>query len=201
MLKLPFNELDSWALWNTPADDEIRGKDAKAVEALFGEAYQENHFPSEQLPSDLKEALASTKYVLVGLNPGNAAVERESDVPFLYFHGAKKSMDYRMAAAVYGTEVWGALMTDLDGTIESDSRKIKVGQLQVAALEHHLDELGVSKDAKLIAMGKAAYETLSKYSQHPVFKVAHYSGTNSGAGQGRWQADSAKAAVLVAVAG
>lgn len=119
MTNLPFTNVDSWALWTVPTES-LADKTAKEREQAFGAAYQPETFPTADLPADLSAHLRATKFVLIGMNPGNAAVDHPQDVDFLNFHGQKKSMDYRLAAATYDTPVWGAFMTDLSGTIESD---------------------------------------------------------------------------------
>ncbi|MCH4124150.1 MAG: hypothetical protein LKH74_11655 [Levilactobacillus sp.] len=196
MQKLPFSLLDSWAFWSTPDATTVAGQDPQTVEARFGEVYQPNYFPTSALSKDLAQQLATTKYVIVGLNRGNAEVDRDPQAPFLSFHGPKRSMDYRLAAALYDTEMWGAFMTDLDATINSDSTAVQPGKAQVEALEQHLADLGIPQTAKLIALGNVVFDTLSKSATRRVFKLSHYSGAN-----GHWQADAERQAVQAAIEG
>lgn len=181
-----FTSVDSWAFWNIPAGD-LSDKDAKTIEDLFKDSYQENHFPSEMLPTNLEDYLQQTKAVIVGMNPGNAAAN-QSNESFLNFHGQKKSADYRLAAALYNTDLWGTFMTDLSTVIESDSTNVELDQKNVAALEKHLDELGIPEDAVLIALGGKTYKSLEKFAKRPVATMYHYSNANNG----HWTAEKAK---------
>lgn len=190
MQNLPFNTLDSWALWDEPAGD-ISQLDDETRQNQFGEAYQPNHFPKEQLPADLASALSEVKFVLVGLNPGSAGVTLDEQQEFLNFHGQKKSLDYRLAAAVYGTPLWGAFMTDLVAIDESNSENVVSGEAEVQALEDHLDQLGIPAEAVLVGLGTKAATTLRQFAQRPVEKLPHYSGAN-----GHWKAANTRQAVL-----
>lgn len=181
MTNLPFTTLDSFAFWNVPNNMENIVTIDEAREKCFGENYKpyENQFPSDQLPADLAGYLSQMKYVLVGMNRGNAAVDTPTEQNFLNFHGLKKSLDYRLAAVTYGTPLWGAFMTDLSQTIESKSELVDFTADDVAALEKHLDELGVPADATLVAIGKVTYTTLQKFAHRPVATIPHYSSSNS----------------------
>lgn len=182
-LKNPkFNSMDSWAIWDIP-DTDLTNKTPEERQKLFGDNYRPNHFPSEKLTKDLDAKLESLKYVIAGMNPGNAAID-QVDEPFLNFHGAKKSADYRLAAALYGTEIWGSFMTDVSSTIESKSNKIKITQDDVEKFEKHLDELGISKDVTIIALGTKTFAALKKFANRDVKKIYHYSRSN-----GWWKAE------------
>lgn len=198
MTNLNFNSTDSFAIWNTPSED-LTGKDNDYRQEAFGKSYQPNHFPTNELPDDLETKLNTVDYVLVGMNPGNAAVNQDKDKLFLNFHGDKKSMDYRLAAAVYGTKLWGTFMSDLSHIIESDSKNVAITQADVTAFEKHLSELGVPEDATLIAMGLPTFHALNEFSSHPVVKIPHYSGSNNGQTPNRWNADNAREQVLAIV--
>lgn len=179
MTNLNFNSLDSFAFWNAPKED-LSGKTPDNIQNLFKESYQENTFPNELLPADLESYLKQLKYVLVGMNPGNAAVDQPADKLFLNFHGLKGSADYRLAAAVYNTPLWGTFITDLSHTIESSSPNVKFTQEDVLNLEKHLRELGVPDNATIISLGKGdSYKQLVKYSTHPVEYIYHYSNSNN----------------------
>jgi len=187
---LPFNTLDSWALWNVPTES-LTDKSDRDREILFGESYQPDSFPNDSLTGDIADRLKQVKYVLVGLNPGNAAIEQNPNALFLNFHGAKKSRDSRLAAALYGTKMWGAFMTDLTSTIESDSSEVSPKQSGVDALENHLDELGIPKSAVLVALGGKADKPLSRYAKRGVVTIPHYSGANTS-----WKAEAVHAKIL-----
>jgi len=188
--ELPFNTVDSWAIWDTPTES-LADKSDSEREKLFGASYQPESFPKNALSDDIAEQLKQVKYVLVGLNPGNAAVKQDPNTNFLNFHGAKKSMDYRLAAALYNTDMWGAFMTDLTPVIESDSTKVNPNQSDVDALEAHLDELNIPKDATIVALGGASYEALSAHAKRNVVTIPHYSGAN-----GHWKAENTHAKIL-----
>ena len=132
MTQLPFNELDSFAYWTVPGD-LTPADDDQTREQRFHDAYQPNHFPTDQLPADLPAALAKMRYVLVGMNPGNA-FDPNHTTDFLNFHGKAGSHDSRFAAAVYGTPLWGALMTDLSHKVDSKSTNVDFNKQVVAEL-------------------------------------------------------------------
>lgn len=188
---IAFAPYDSWALWHIPSEIEsVKSDDER--QRLFGEAYEPKSFPSELLPEDLGAHLACLKYVLVGLNPGNEGESLlKEEATFLNFHGLKKSLDYRLAAALYGTEMWGALMTDLVHVAESDSTKVQTSQTDAQALEAHLDDLGIPSTAVLVALGGKTYQALAGHTHRQVTTIPHYSGAN-----GHWQAASTRQKVL-----
>ncbi|MFC6294703.1 hypothetical protein ACFQH1_05765 [Lactiplantibacillus daoliensis] len=190
MTELPFTAEDSWALWNLP-NASLDDKTDKEREELFANNYQPETFPIELLPDDLEKHLKGVQYVLVGMNPGNAGNDHPAEGVFLNFHGQKKSADSRLAAAVYGTAVWGTFMTDLSNTIDSDSTRIKFIEANVAQLEAHLDELGIPRDATLIAMGKKTATALDQFATRPVAQIPHYSRANA-----HWNATDAHALLL-----
>ncbi|BDZ31361.1 hypothetical protein RA086_09090 [Lactiplantibacillus sp. WILCCON 0030] len=189
MTNLPFTTEDSWALWTVPTDS-LTDKSDEARQKLFGEVYVPESFPTTLLPANLETALKQVKYVLVGMNPGNAGTEHPNG-DFLNFHGRKQSSDYRLAAAVYGTAAWGAFMTDLASINESDSTQVTFTEKDVTKLEAHLDELGIPADATLIAMGAKTAQPLTQYAQRDVIQIPHYSRAN-----GHWDAAKVHAQLL-----
>lgn len=187
---LPFNAVDSWAIWSTPSES-LADKSDSEREKLFGASYQPESFPNEALPNDIADQLKQVKYILVGLNPGNAAVKHDPNTNFLNFHGEKKSMDYRLASAVYNTDLWGAFMTDLTPVIESDSKNVKPNKKDVEILEAHLDELNIPNSATIVALGGKANDILAKYAKRNVVTIPHYSGANPS-----WNAETVHAKIL-----
>ena len=177
-----FNSMDSWAIWDIP-DVDLTNKTPDERQRIFGDNYQPNHFPSGKLNKDLDSKLKSSKYVIAGMNPGNAASEQPAE-PFSNFHGAKKSADYRLAAALYGTEIWGSFMTDVSSTIESNSGNVKITQDDVEKFEKHLDELNIPDDVTIIALGTKTFDALKKFAKRDVKKIYHYSRSN-----GWWKAE------------
>ncbi|WP_461226356.1 hypothetical protein [Lacticaseibacillus suihuaensis] len=160
-----FNQEDSFAIWPTPpAGTDLTTQVAR--NAAFKAAYQPGYPAAELAALDAlsDEAwaakMAAVRYVLVGLNPGNAGTAGH----FSNFHGAAKSNDANLAAVVSGTPVWGAFMTDLSQTVESDSSKVRVTPADVAALYQHLDALGIPQDAVVIALHSAVAKALGKAS-------------------------------------
>lgn len=184
---LKFNAYDSWAIWETPKNLK-EGLTDEERQKMFGEAYIPKHFPIDQLPKNLDDHLKAVEYVIVGLNPGNegASLVEESEA-FLNFHGLKKSLDYRLAAALYGTKLWGAFMTDLIHVVESDSSKVSTDSEDVAYLEAHLDELGISENAVLVALGGKTEKALTGKACRKVVSLPHYSGAN-----GHWRAEKTR---------
>lgn len=189
-----FNLHDSWAIWHAPKTD-LTNATPEERQLAFGESYQPEMFPSDALPNDLDELLSQTKYVLIGLNPGNEGVSQENDATFLNFHGKKKSLDYRLAAALYGTEMWGAFMTDLVHVNESNSSDVSVNDHDVSVLEKHLDELSIPQSAVLVAMGTKSYDALQGKTSRRVVKLPHYSGAN-----GHWKAEKTRQIILDIIA-
>lgn len=189
--EIEFTPYDSWALWEVPSE-VATAKNDEERQYLFGKSYQAKSFPTDLLPEELTEHLSQVRYVLVGLNPGNegdSLVNAQSK--FLNFHGLKKSLDYRLAAAIYGTDLWGAFMTDLVPIVESDSRKVQTTQTDVNVLEDHLDRLGIPQTAMLIALGGKSYQALIGKTNRQVQSIPHYSGAN-----GHWQAAITRQKVL-----
>ena len=161
-------------------------------EKAFGANYQPNHFPMDKLNDDIDKRLKNTKYVIVGMNQGNAAVNQNKDKLFLNFHGNKNSMDYRLAAVLYNTELWGSFMTDVSHVIESSSKDVDITQDDVINLENHLDNLGISKNATLVALGGKVNKALTSYAKRPVKTMYHYSGSNNR----YWKADKVHEQVM-----
>jgi hypothetical protein len=187
--EIHFNQHDSWAIWEVP-DADVESMTPEDRQKAFGESYKELSFPTDQLPKNMEETLANVTYVLVGLNPGNEGVENVAEASFLNFHGKKKSLDYRLAAALHGTELWGAFMTDLVHITESDSNKVNGTQKDVENLEQRLDALSIPKSATLVALGDKAYKALSAFAQRKVARLPHYSGAN-----GHWGAEKTRGIV------
>jgi len=184
MTNLPFSRLDSWAVWDVPNVDNLINKTAVKKASLFKDAYKPNKFPSDEFETDsitLKKRLVTSKYVIVGLNQGNAAAKEHLE-PFWNFHGNLNSPTYRLASVIYGTALWGSFITDLDPTIDSNSQNVHPGPDQVKALEQHLDDLGVPEDAVLVGLGKSAYNTLLASAKRSVFGIYHYANRKEAGG-------------------
>lgn len=190
MTNTKFTSVDSWAFWDVPGEN-LEQKSPQERQDIFGDNYVPNQFPNDKLKGDLKERLNNAKYIVVGMNPGDAAVNQDNSKLFLNFHGAKKSADYRFAAAIYGTEIWGSFMTDVSSTTESKSSKVKIRKADVINMEKHLDELGVPDTAVLIALGGKVNKALTKYANRPVKTMYHYSRANS-----YWKADKVHEQVM-----
>ena len=168
-------KIDSWAYWKVP-----EGLTADAPIAEKEKRFEESYEPGFPDIDHSKLDPTKAKYVLVGLNSGNAGPMRGD---FGNFHGLKKSKDWRIAAITYGTPVWGAFMTDLVDVKESDSRKVKVSAEDVTNFLKQLDEEGIPPDATLIAMGKSTtFPPLDRYDlgQHSLTYIQHYSSSNNG---------------------
>lgn len=186
-----FSTVDSWALWNVPADLPANATDAER-EQLFKAAYgAHGTSPKDQLPSDLTDRLSKVEYVLVGQNPGNAAAKASEQGLFNNFHGPARSCDYRLAAAIYGTKLWGTFMSDVSKAINSNSQEAKPVEADVRDFEKHLDALGISKNATLVALGSTVNTALTKFASRPVKTMYHYSPVNT-----RWQAANVRQQVL-----
>ncbi|MEJ1299913.1 hypothetical protein QY880_06190 [Latilactobacillus sakei] len=72
----------------------------------------------------------------------------------------------------------------MEGSLESDSSKVKVGQANVTALLDHLKDLGIPQSATLIALGSKVYKALEGNlpAGYPLSQLMHYSGMN-----GHWR--------------
>ncbi|HJF86337.1 MAG TPA: hypothetical protein K8V88_02775 [Companilactobacillus farciminis] len=191
MTNAKFTSIDSWAIWDVPNAD-LANMTPDEREKAFGANYQPNHFPMDKLNDDIDERLKNTKYVIVGMNQGNAAVNQNKADLFLNFHGNKGSMDYRLAAVLYNTELWGSFMTDVSHVIESSSKDVDITQDDVINLENHLDNLGISKNATLVALGGKVNKALTSYAKRPVKTMYHYSGSNNR----YWKADKVHEQVM-----
>lgn len=190
MQDLPFTSADSWALWDVPAAD-LSTRSNQERQRLFGTAYQAEHFPKDLLNGNLEQRLRETHYVLVGINPNYVTREHLRERRFLNFHGRKGRLDYRLAAAVYGTPLWGTFMTDLSSITPPVSRRVRFTAQDVAAFEQHLDQLGIPATSTLIALGPTAQHPLAHYAHRPVASLHHYAGVN-----GSWDADAAHQQIM-----
>ena len=174
-----YTAVDSWLYWSIPSD-LTDATPEEAILPLFKENYEPG-FPSDIDKAALDQKLSTVQYVFIGLNPGDAG-----PLPELFgnFHGDRKSCDYRLAAITYGTAAWGGFITDLEGSLESDSSKVKVGQANVTALLNHLKDLGIPQSATLIALGSKVYKALEGNlpAGYHLSQLMHYSGMN-----GHWR--------------
>lgn len=143
------------------------------------------------MSDNIFEQLKQVKYILVGLNPGNGIIKQDPNTKFLNFHGSKRSMDYRLASALYNTDMWGAFMTDLKHINESDSTKVNPDQKDVLSLEAHLDDLNIPNTAIIVAIGKKSNKVLSEYAKRNVVTIPHYSGANA-----HWDAEKVHTQIL-----
>lgn len=123
---------------------------------------------SRALPSSLRSDV-----VLLGLNPGSAAMNGRDD--WTAFHAGGKHHDERLAEACRTTQLWGSLMTDLFPLIidskSEDVQSVLSGKKQapagenamydlaanVAAFDRSLSLAGVAQDGNvtLICVGTA----------------------------------------------
>ncbi|MCZ2492474.1 hypothetical protein [Dellaglioa carnosa] len=172
-----FGELDSWACWKN--EDKIQGSTATEWESSLKEAnkvYESKEvigFPIDEHPlSKLPTDLSEVDYVLVGMNPGNAAGKKTDDGKKVNiqkypnnFHGEKKSNDYKLQVAVHKTPVMGAFMTDASDTIESTSKLVSMdienkNKTIIDILFERLDHLNVKSSAKIIFMGPSKFRSV-----------------------------------------
>ncbi|WP_054677167.1 hypothetical protein [Lacticaseibacillus sharpeae] len=126
-----FSNEDSFAYWPVPTEADLSTQTARNI--AFKEAYQPD-LPAavraefaNLTDAEWQARMAAVKYVLVGLNPGNMGTAGN----FSNFHGNPISKDYNLGAVLYGTEVWGAFMTDLSQTVESDSSDVRITEADV----------------------------------------------------------------------
>lgn len=127
----------------------------------------------------------------MGLNPGSKGVAVAKDESFLNFHGQKNSRDSRLAAALYGTKLWGTFMTDLVHIEDSKSSTLNPTAKDVKELELHLSALGIPSSAILVGIGRTTANGLTAYAHHPVEYLPHYAGTN-----GHWRAENTRKIVM-----
>lgn len=192
-----FNICDSFAIWDIK-DEDLKGKSLKERYEYLSKndigAFPENELDKMKNYTDnqWKEHMSRVKYVIVSLNPGNkAAIDKNNkngsgmlfeNKPFENFHGSNvaTSKDYNLAAMIYGTEVYGeyTLLTDSSEYIESDSSETKFSNLYrkhsieiFEALYDHLDELGVPKEATIIACHSAVKKQLGLKSVQKILKT------------------------------
>lgn len=170
-----YSKYDSWAFW--PGTAELTPEmPLKAVEATLKKAYTLG-FPSEIDQTALTAKLPAVQYVFIGLNPGTSGPAAGQ---FGNFHGIARSGITRLAAVAYGTEAWGAFMTDLVTTEDSHASNIHIKKPDVDAFLTHLEELGIPESATLIALGGQTFRALQRFlpANRHLETMMHYSGAN-----------------------
>lgn len=196
MNKNDFTRYDSIAIWNTPKN--IDNLDNTNREKQFGESYKEKHFEDSWI-NDI-----NLNRVIVGQNPGKEG-KKITNNSLLAFHWNKKSNDYRLAAALYGTDFWGAFMTDLNSEFNSHSNQVNADVSDVENFLDKLEKLHINKNATILSIGGNAFHAFKKYNKekygivmhtdkyepinvegHKIVYIPHYSGSNNGSGANDW---------------
>lgn len=113
-------------------------------------------------------------YVFVGLNP---SVQDTTEEIWRNFHSpdTKRQNDYKLRYALKNTKFWGAYITDLNGTKETDSNKVFVSTNDVHTFK---EEIALLKTKPvLIALGDKVYNALTKHlsEEYTIVKIKHFS--------------------------
>ena len=156
--------LGSWAVW---ADAGSKPKSNISDLSIFNQ-------------TDILQSL-NPEIVFVGLNISRDAIQST----WGNFHDANpRGMDFKMRHALQGTEWWGGYMTDIIKNYdEVDSMKVSQYLKHNPSYEKEninlfLNELATleAKNPKIIAVGGATYEVLSRNLSHQfrIEKVPHY---------------------------
>ena len=113
-------------------------------------------------------------YVFVGLNP---SVQDTNNETWRNFHSpdTKRQNDYKLRYALKNTKFWGAYITDLNGTKETNSNKVSVSATDVHSFKEEIALLGTKP--VLIALGNKVYNALMKYlsEEYTIVKIKHFS--------------------------
>ena len=138
-------------------------------------------------------------YVLVGLNAAKHDGTYKGE-PWKAFHSddKKRQNDYKLRHALYGTNLWGAYLTDvIKGLICTSSDKVIQAlkndpdeyKKQISSFKEELDILrgGLNgRDPVVIAMGNNAFRILDQNKAAlglgKILKISHYSDWNHGCG-------------------
>ena len=127
--------------------------------------------------------------VIIGLNPAGDGQPpwRIPGREWTNFHWPGKHNDHFLAAAFYGTWLWGCYMTDLiPGTHQSKSAEVNPGDRDVEAFMQEASLLG-EPDQLFVCLGDKTYQALfrSLPADSRVVKVPHYSAANARVHTGR----------------
>lgn len=113
-------------------------------------------------------------YVIVGLNP---SVQDTSNEIWRNFHSLdnKRQNDYKLRYALKNTKFWGAYITDLNATKETNSTKVTVVAEDIKSFKEEIS-LFENKPV-LIALGDKVYNSLRKNlnDEYKVVKIKHFS--------------------------
>lgn len=112
-------------------------------------------------------------YVFVGLNP---SIQDTNSEIWRNFHSpdTKRQNDYKLRHALKNTKFWGAYITDLNGTKETNSNKVFVSDNDVRSFREEIALLGTKP--VLIALGDKVYNALMKYlsEEYTIIKIKHF---------------------------
>jgi len=113
-------------------------------------------------------------YVFVGLNP---SVQETNDETWRNFHSLdnKRQNDYKLRYALKDTKYWGAYITDLNATKETDSTKVFVSDDDVKSFKTEISLLKTKP--VLVALGDKVYNALIKCvkNEYTIVKIKHFS--------------------------
>ncbi|MCB5290803.1 hypothetical protein [Arthrobacter sp. SO3] len=116
------------------------------------------------------DGVLHARSIILGLNPGESAVERS---PWQNFHTSPRHNHHFLAEAFRGTPHWGAYMTDLLAEVNSKSNTLdlsdKTIHRDVVVLVEQFQALGAA-DPLVIVVGKKTAKAFKKY--EPVLAAA-----------------------------
>ncbi|URZ86883.1 hypothetical protein [Floricoccus penangensis] len=195
-------DLESYAVWTLPENVEqlIEEKNFNTLTKEFANVYKTADVPAEEIEKEKRH-----DFVIVGMNPGDTIDTHDKNVKYLNFHGIKNSGTYRLAAAIYDTELWGAYMTDLSRKISSKGSEIEITDEDVDDFLERIEIANIDSDATIIALGISTYEAFENYKEskkengvrhsqigkHHIYYLPHYSMSN-----GHWNTEKVHNRVL-----
>ena len=156
-IKEKYGKFASWAIWT---DEGCTPKSNIADLSVFND-------------KEIHKKL-NPNYVFVGLNP---SVQDTNNEIWRNFHSpdTKRQNDYKLRYALKNTKFWGAYITDLNGTKETNSNKVSVSANDVSLFKEEIALLGTKP--VLIALGDKVYNALMKYlsEEYTSVKIKHFS--------------------------
>ena len=169
------DQTSSWAVWATPQKAWNKAKDNISIKCLS----------EEEIISQVNGS-----FMLVSLNPSNKSKHPDKDknnieriTPWASFHsGLGRSKDYKLRYALYGTEYWGAFITDLfpglDETVTSEYEDwISIHSEQAIERVFNIRDK-MKTQPTIIAIGDDVYEILSDVCWKKgvnIKKISHFS--------------------------
>ena len=169
-LKELYGTTSSWTIWAEPVNGNWKTKDAVSDMTPFKE--------EDELIGSL-----NGDYIFVALNPAvHNLLHPQSVWENFHSNDSRRSQDYKLRYALYGTDYWGSFITDLYVDIHDTNSGSAMGMVTNARTRAAIDDLCYIREllgghATIIALGGKTYTVLKKNLPEGVLlkKIMHYS--------------------------